>query len=66
MRRSGLRGKRLSIRPSELPKPVTDPKLRSKIEVDPNHGLWGFFNKQKTLLSNPEDDSNHGESSFYE
>jgi large subunit ribosomal protein L47 len=63
MRRSGLRGKRLVIDPSELPKPVVDPKLRSKLEGDPDHGLWGFFNQEKTLLSKPEADSAHGKSS---
>jgi large subunit ribosomal protein L47 len=56
-----LRGKRLSIQPWELPKPVVDPKKRSKMEVDADHGLWGFFNKDKTLLSEPQEDSNHGE-----
>jgi hypothetical protein len=60
MRRSGLRGKRLSIQPWELPKPVVDPIKRSKLEVDADHGLWGFFNKDKTLLSEPQEDSNHG------
>lgn len=30
-----------------LPEPVLDPKKRSKIAVDENHGLWDFFNKDR-------------------
>ncbi|KAF2424487.1 MRP-L47-domain-containing protein [Tothia fuscella] len=60
MRRSGLRGKKLSITPDQLPEPVFDPSKRSKIETDPDHGLWGFFNKDRTLLSLPQDDTEHG------
>jgi len=60
MRASGLRGKRLQITKEDLPKPVVDPAKRPKIITDPDHGLWGFFNKEKTLLSKPEDDSQHG------
>ena len=43
-----------------LPEPVPESERKTKIEVDPNHGLWGFFNEQKTLLSTPEDDSKFG------
>lgn len=41
-----------------LPEPVLERK--SKIEVDPNHSLWGFFNEQKTVFNTPEEDSNFG------
>lgn len=37
-----------------------DPKKRSKMPVDPDHPLWGFFNQQKTILSTPEEDDAHG------
>jgi large subunit ribosomal protein L47 len=62
MRASGLRGKRLSIKREELPEPVWDPAQRSEIETDPNHGLWGFFNSDKTLMTTPDADSSHGRS----
>ena len=44
----------------ELPQPVLDPKKRSKIDVDANHGLWGFFNKSRKALSTPKEDSERG------
>ena len=59
LRRTGLK------RPTEmakepLPQPVLDPAKRSKIKVDENHGLWGFFNKEKRSLTKPEDENAHG------
>ncbi|CAD6585636.1 MAG: 54S ribosomal protein L4 mitochondrial [Alectoria sarmentosa] len=45
-----------------LPQPVLDPKKRSKIEVDKNHGLWGFFNEKRKALSTPEEDAAKGRS----
>ena len=48
----------MSMQP--LPQPVLDPNRRSKIEVDPNHGLWGFFNKKKEALTLPDKDSEFG------
>lgn len=60
LRATGLRGKRISIRKNELPEPVWDPAKRSEIETDPNHGLWGFFNKDKALITTPDEDSSHG------
>ncbi|KAL6717258.1 54S ribosomal protein L4 mitochondrial [Lecanora helva] len=45
-----------------LPKPVLDPKKRTKIEGDPNHGLWGFFNSEKKALTTPEQEQAHGRS----
>lgn len=46
-----------------LPKPVLDPEKRSKVQSDPNHGLWGFFNQDKKALSLPEEDAAHGKAS---
>ena len=43
-----------------LPQPVLDPARRSKVKVDPNHGLWGFFNKDKRSLTTPEQEAAHG------
>ncbi|KAG8531753.1 uncharacterized protein KY384_003385 [Bacidia gigantensis] len=63
MRRRGFK-KPLSIRSkvrvAGLPKPVLDPERRSRIEVDPNHGLWGFFNEKKELLTPPDVEASHG------
>jgi len=55
-----MRGKKLSIEPKDLPKPVLDVSKRSPIQVDPNHGLWGFFNKERTALADTLDDAAHG------
>ena len=49
------------VRTEGLPKPVLDPKRRAKVEVDPNHGLYGFFNQEKKLLTKPEVEGGHGE-----
>lgn len=58
LRRTGLRYPNgMSKQP--LPQPVLDPKKRSKIEVDKNHGLWGFFNQGKAL-STPKEDAAKG------
>ncbi|KAL9601461.1 MAG: hypothetical protein Q9219_002527 [cf. Caloplaca sp. 3 TL-2023] len=40
-----------------LPQPVLDPKQRSKVSVDGNHGLWGFFRSNKKALNTPEETS---------
>ena len=59
LRRTGLRfSNGMSLEP--LPQPVLDPKRRSKVQVDPDHGLWGFFNRDKKALSTPEEDHAHG------
>ncbi|KAI9761093.1 MAG: Rab GDP dissociation inhibitor beta [Chaenotheca gracillima] len=52
----------LTIHKEPLPKPVLDPSKRSKVEVDENHGLWQFFNKEGTTLTTPEKDHEHGRS----
>ena len=49
----------LSVKPEDVPIPTASDR-HSKIEVDENHGLWGFFNKEKTLLSLPDELGNHG------
>lgn len=59
VRRTGLRYPvGMSNRP--LPEPVLDPEKRSKITTDESHGLWGFFNKDKKLLTEPLEESQHG------
>jgi len=50
LRRTGLRYP-VSMSKEPLPEPVLDPKKRSKIVVDENHGLWGFFNKDRKPYS---------------
>ena len=57
LRRTGLRNP-VSMARYPLPEPVLERK--TKIEVDPNHGLWGFFNEKKTRFNTPEEDSNFG------
>jgi hypothetical protein len=42
-----------------LPKPVSADKL-TKVETDPNHGLWGFFRDHRNALSTPEQEFSHG------
>ena len=63
LRRTGLR-KRVSIsytvRCEGLPRPVLDAKRRTKPEVDPDHGLYGFFHAKKQLLTEPDEENQHG------
>ena len=59
LRRTGLRHP-IGMSKEPLPVPVLDPKKRSKVKVDENHGLWGFFNKDRTALSTPEQDAAYG------
>ncbi len=51
---------RLSVWNDPLPRPVLEPSRRSKYPVDPNHGLWHFFNDKRTALSTPEEEHAHG------
>ncbi|KAI5816012.1 50S ribosomal protein L4 [Pyronema omphalodes] len=44
-----------------LPKPVSADKL-TKVETDPDHGLWGFFREHRNALSTPEQEFSHGRS----
>ena len=59
LRRTGLRFP-VGMQKTPLPQPVLDPKRRSKVQGDPNHGLWGFFNKDKTAMTKGEKESKHG------
>lgn len=59
LRRTGLRYPNgMSKQP--LPQPVLDPSRRTKIQVDPDHGLWGFFNKERKALTPPGGDRQGG------
>lgn len=61
LRRTGLRPRQtLSVSVEDLPKPVLDPAKRSEVQVDPEHGLWQFFNKERTPIATPEFDNAHG------
>ncbi|KAF2180537.1 MRP-L47-domain-containing protein [Zopfia rhizophila CBS 207.26] len=61
IRRTGPRPRQtLSVLKHELPKPVLDPKEKTKIEGDEDHGLWGFFHKDKKLLAAPGEDNAYG------
>lgn len=61
LRRTGLRPRQtLSMKKEDLPKPVLDPKKRTQVLVDEDHGLWQFFNKERRVLATPEEDNSHG------
>lgn len=61
IRRTGLNKRfKLSVKLEDLPQPVLDPKKRSKLEVDDDHGLWGFFDDKKSSLLSPEVLISHG------
>ena len=49
----------LSARLDELPKPVPEEQL-SPVQVDPDHGLWQFFNRERLPFATPEYDNAHG------
>jgi large subunit ribosomal protein L47 len=61
VRRTGPR-QPLSVSKNPLPKPVLDPTMRSKVNVDPDHGLWEFFHSKEKPMNTPEEDSEHGRS----
>ena len=50
----------LSVSKLPLPQPVLEPEKHSKIEVDENHGLWGFFDKSRKSMLPPEEMAAHG------
>ncbi|RDL33657.1 54S ribosomal protein L4, mitochondrial [Venustampulla echinocandica] len=58
-RRTGLR-QPVSVSKTPLPKPVLNPEKRSKVEVDPDHGLWQFFHSKDKPMNTPEEDHAHG------
>ena len=59
LRRTGLRFP-VGMSKVPLPEPVLNRKRREKVKVDKEHGLWGFFNKNRTSLSTPEENNSHG------
>lgn len=61
IRRTGLRPRQtISVSKEDLPKPVLDRKKRTPVEVDKDHGLWQFFNKERRAIATPEEDNSHG------
>lgn len=50
---------RLSVGIEDIPEPVAKEKITPE-QGDENHGLWGFFNKDRTALTPPEDLGKHG------
>ena len=61
LRRTGPR-QRSAVAKTRLPQPVLDPSKRGSVEVDEDHGLWGFFyNKTQSVLK-PDQDYRHGKS----
>jgi large subunit ribosomal protein L47 len=61
IRRTGPRNRNsLTVSRTPLPKPVLDPKKRSKVQVDENHGLWQFFHSKDKPMNTPEEDADHG------
>lgn len=60
LRRTGLKKQTLSIKPSELPKPVLERERRSRVEVDDDHGLWAFFPEDRKSMATPEEMGSHG------
>ena len=59
LRRTGLKYP-VSMSKEPLPQPVLDPEKRSKVKVDEDHGLWGFFNEKRQALSTPIEDMAFG------
>ncbi|KAI9804507.1 MAG: hypothetical protein M1825_001406 [Sarcosagium campestre] len=59
LRRTGPR-QPLSVSKDPLPQPVLDPKKKTKIPVDEDHGLWQFFDKERKAISTPTEDHAHG------
>ena len=44
----------------KLPQPVLDPARRTRLQNDPDHGLWDFFHGRDKAMSTPEEDDDHG------
>lgn len=43
----------------DLPEPELDMSKHEKVQINPEHGLWGFFLDKKALPT-PDEDSEHG------
>lgn len=56
LRRTGLR-EPVSVSNEPLPRPREE---RPEIQVDPNHGLYGFFAGPDKLMNTPTEDRQHG------
>jgi large subunit ribosomal protein L47 len=65
IRRTGPRVP-LTISKYELPEPVWDPPARKEFKTRDDHGLWGFFNKERTPMSSPEELHAHGRAWTYD
>ncbi|KAK5138422.1 hypothetical protein LTR08_000008 [Meristemomyces frigidus] len=61
LRHTGIGKKQtLSVKLENLPQPVLDPKRRSKVEVDEDHGLWDFLPPSQAAIRTPEELHAHG------
>ena len=61
LRRTGPRRRQVfSVERKDLPEPVFDKAKKSEVEVDPEHGLWQFFNTKRRIFATPEEDAAHG------
>lgn len=47
----------MSVKLKDLPQPASD---ISAVQVDPEHGLWQFFNRDRLPFATPEYDDQHG------
>jgi len=56
LRRTGLR-EPVSVSWDPLPRPAP---FQPEIEVDPKHGLYGFFRGRDKLMNTPQEDTEHG------
>ena len=50
----------MSSRNFPLPEPVLDTEKHTKPQTKDDHGLWGFFNKDKVCFPTPDEDHKHG------
>jgi hypothetical protein len=48
---------KLSVKPADVEAPR---KIEIEPEDSPDHGLWNFFNPQRTILSTPVEEAKHG------
>jgi hypothetical protein len=48
---------KLSVKPEDVEAPRN---IEIQPEECPDHGLWNFFNPQRTILSTPLEESKHG------
>src|ERR1700742_3328209 len=48
---------KLSVKPEDVEAPR---QIEIQPEESPEHGLWNFFNPQRTILSTPVEESRHG------